>query len=321
MFISQTHTLAITAAVLCACFSMNSVTGFFAPGVLTHTNNMLMSSESSTLLRDSEDDGAAPLPLTVSDLQRLTAVQTRHKTIPLLIMDAVVPGQTISFSSNDPRFHSLVHYVLSGGKDIGMVGMNPQTGRPMNIGATLPVTPDNVSVNQQTKAVTLTVQAKGRFEVQGEPWLFDDPTITRSEDDDDDNIMDNAAFYMADVETVDSRKEEPLSDEAAVTTQHLADQLPNLIGSWVHHLVATNKADALKMESRMMDLGPLPGDWTEQALWVAALLNPTSGAEERVCLEIRPAMLSCTSDHDRMLLATAALQSSIDHVSGKKRLL
>ena len=203
-----------------------------------------------------------------------------------------------------------------------MVGVNPQTGNPLTVGVTLPVKPEDVVVNKQTKVVSLTLQAKNRFEVQGEPWLLDeDPTITN--DDDEDNS--DAAFYLADVETVDSRREDPMTDEAAATTQNLADQLPSLIGTWVHNLVAANRADALKMESRMMELGPLPSDWTQQALWVAALLNPStshtaSSEEQRVCMEIRPAMLSCKNDHDRMLLATAALQSSIDHVSGKKKL-
>jgi len=53
-------------------------------------------------------------------------------------------------------------------------------------------------------------------------------------------------------------------------------------------------------------------------------LNPTSSdmaeSEDRVCLEIRPAMLSCKNDHERMILATTALQSSIDHVSGKNKM-
>jgi len=56
--------------------------------------------ESSTLLRDCEDDSmgaAAPLPLTASDLQRLTMLKSRHKTMPLMIMEAMVPGQSISF--------------------------------------------------------------------------------------------------------------------------------------------------------------------------------------------------------------------------------
>lgn len=210
---------------------------------------------------------------------------------------------------------------MSGEGEIGIVGFNPQTGKPLSVGVTLPVHPEDVVVDKSTKVVTLNVQAKDRFEVQGQPWMFDDDaTITREGDEDNAD----AAFYLADVKTVDGRREAPLTDEAAVTTQNLADQIPNLIGTWVHHLVTKNKADALKMESRMMDLGPLPSSWTEQALWIAALLNPTSSdmaeSEDRVCLEIRPAMLSCKNDHERMILATTALQSSIDHVSGKNKM-
>ena len=56
--------------------------------------------QSSTLLRDSEDDSAdaaMPLPFSASDLQRLALLKSRHVTMPLLIMDALVPGQSMTF--------------------------------------------------------------------------------------------------------------------------------------------------------------------------------------------------------------------------------
>lgn len=53
---------------------------------------------------------------------------------------------------------------------------------------------------------------------------------------------------------------------------------------------------------------------TERALWVAALLNPTQPYRKPACLDIRPAMLACTNDYDRTVLAVQALQSSIDHM-------
>lgn len=56
--------------------------------------------QSSTLLRDSEDDSAdaaMPLPFSAADLQRLASLKSRHTTMPLLIMDALVPGQTMVF--------------------------------------------------------------------------------------------------------------------------------------------------------------------------------------------------------------------------------
>jgi hypothetical protein len=220
--------------------------------------------------------------------------------------------------SSDPKFHNLIKHVLQSGEEIGMIGLNPHTGQPINVGVTLPVTVDNVLLDTRTNTVTVQVQARRRFEVQGEPWLHhQEGGLTPAG-----SSSNHAAFYMADVEIIDDRPEEPLADDVAVVTQSLANKIPDLVGVWVHHLVATNRAEALRMEARMMELGPLPSKWKDQALWVAALLNPAQGAktDEKVCLDIRPAMLSCHTNYQRMLLATAALQSSIDHVSGKKKL-
>ena len=98
--------------------------------------------------------------------------------------------------------------------------------------------------NPQTSSLTVKLQAKRRFEVQGEPWLHD------GRDDQPKKKRRDAAFYMADTELVDDRPEEPLSDDAAAVAQNLSDQIPLLVATWVTHLVATNKADALKMEAR-----------------------------------------------------------------------
>lgn len=213
--------------------------------------------------------------------------------------------------SADLKFHNLVRHVLSEGTEIGMIGLNPHTGRPLNVGVTLPVTARNVHLDEKTNIVTLKCQAKSRFEVQGEPWLYKDDEFDTDKDD---------CFYVADIEIVEGRPEDRLTDDMAAVAQNLANQIPGLVATWVQQLVMHNKQDALKMEARMMALGALPSEWKDQALWVAALLNPTTSDEEKVCLEIRPAMLACKNDHDRMILATAALQSSIDHVSGKRRL-
>lgn len=49
-----------------------------------------------------------------------------------------------------------------------------------------------------------------------------------------------------------------------------------------------------------------------RAIWIASLVNPlpTLG----VCMEIRPAMLACKNDYDRITLATVAIRSSIDNL-------
>jgi hypothetical protein len=272
---------------------------------------------SSTLLRDSQDDSseaAVNLSFSASDLARMASIKSRHVTMPLLIMDSIVPGQTMFFESDDPKFHNLIRHSLQEGTEVGMIGLNPHTGRPLTHGVTLPIKVENVVLDTRKNVLSVKVQAERRIEVQGEPWLHDEAGEMDRQ---------SASFYMADLEIVDDRPEEPLADDLATNTQNLSDQVPLLVGSWVHHLVAKNRADALKMEERMMELGPLPSDWKDQAFWVAALLNPCSShqaSEEKVCLEIRPAMLSCKNDHERMILATAGLQASIDHISGEREL-
>lgn len=78
----------------------STVMAFVVPPATFHTQSVSYYQSSSTLLRDSEEDrlgAATPLPLTASDLSRLAAVKSRHLTIPIMIMDAMVPGQSISF--------------------------------------------------------------------------------------------------------------------------------------------------------------------------------------------------------------------------------
>jgi hypothetical protein len=88
----------------------------------------------------------------------------------------------------------------------------------------------------------------------------------------------------------------------------------------VQCVIKAEATDAEGMKSRMDDLGVMPDedDMTERALWTAALINPLPALG--VCLEIRPAMLSCGNDYDRMVLVCQALQSSMDHLTGKQRL-
>lgn len=70
--------------------------------------------------------------------------------------------------------------------------------------------------------------------------------------------------------------------------------------------------------SLSQDIGAMPIDIGARAMWVASLVNPLPALD--VCLEVRPAMLACKNDYDRIMLASAAIQGSIDHMTGKRKL-
>jgi hypothetical protein len=153
---------------------------------------------------------------------------------------------------------------------------------------------------------SITVQARRRFEVQGEPWL------DRSQ-----------SFYLAHVEIVDNRQEPLLDNDLQQQVQELSKQIPALVQEWLGLVLSTETSNVKNMSRAMKEMGEMPmddNDVTGRAMWVARLLNPVNSTFSRVCLEVRPAMLACTNDLHRMILAVAALQGSIDHLSGKKHL-
>mmetsp|Transcript_22119 Transcript_22119/g.32908 ORF Transcript_22119/g.32908 Transcript_22119/m.32908 type:complete len:111 (+) Transcript_22119:263-595(+) len=109
-----------------------------------------------------------------------------------------------------------------------------------------------------------------------------------------------------------------MSQEQKEEAKRLSSEIPSLVEQWLEQVFQSGKSDVDGMRERMNSIGPMPDTVGERAIWVGALINPIPPLG--VCLEIRPAMLACKNDHQRMQLAIAAIQSSIDHLSGKRRL-
>jgi len=292
--------------------------------------------------RDDSGDLAEPLPLSAEDLERLSELKFRHvPAMPIMILDAMLPRQRLTFRSSDPRFRRLVEYCVDDHGDVydnphrlGMLGLNPYTGKPLCRGvtvsisvvsdgegrdddkatatSTIAVQHNDVDLDSrrarmsQTKAITLSIRGERRIEVQGQPWLDD-----------------SGSFYLADVEVVGGDNE---FHQSAMTTEQweeaegLSQTLPSKLREWMALVVETGVTDQDGMNARLMDLGEMPTSKriTDRAMWTAALVNPLPALG--VCLEIRPAMLSCSNALERTVLACQAVQSSIDHMRGKRRL-
>jgi hypothetical protein len=131
---------------------------------------------------------------------------------------------------------------------------------------------------------------------------------------------DSQSFYLADVEIVSGRQEPLLDRHLQQQMEELSNQIPSLVQEWLGLVLSTETSNVREMTRTMMEMGEMPVDATGRAMWVASLVNPGKSTFPRICLEVRPAMLACTNDWHRMTLAVAALQGSIDHLSGKKRL-
>jgi hypothetical protein len=150
------------------------------------------------------------------------------------------------------------------------------------------------------KSLALSLKGRRRFQVMGRPFL--DPS---------------QSFYLANVEIVENKKE-VMDKSQKEHAQIFYDSIPDMVQEWVNCVLKTEKVTPEAMHEILQDIGPMPKSWQKRAMWVGALVNPT-GPPLGVCMEIRPAMLSCHSDHDRLLLSSTALQSSIDSLKEENR--
>lgn len=315
----------------------------------TTTSTTTTTTALSVLERHHEDSAeyATPLELSTVDWQRLTrARRVRRQEMPLLILpEALLPRQGLVLESTDPAVCRLVDYCLTHDAALCLLGVNPLSGRPLGRGVTVNVTAaareHALYANPVSGSVRLAVTAAsardddGLVEVQGEPWLVDD----------DDGR--GGSFYMADVETVPYGDGSSSSSVHEMTPQqregalYLSDTLPSLMDEWRKWVIKSGACDHDGLQERLealiggengddddhdgqhySDYGMMPTGLTERAFLVAAMLNPSRPKAYRhpVCIDIRPAMLACTNDYERTILAVQALQSSMDHLSGKHKL-
>ena len=208
-----------------------------------------------------------------------------------------MPGQRLEFSLRDKRFRVLAERLRDNGEELGMIGFDPSTGDPLNVGVTVKIQ----TLKIEETSFTLGIEGYERFEVQGEPV-----------------IDETGSYYMADIEIVEGRSpERELSFEQLQEATRLHSEIPDLVQEWLQWLYKTGRATPESMEPRLPGT-TMPSEIGGRAVWAAALVNPLPALG--VCLEIRPSMLACQSNLERVRLAHASLKASIDHLSGKQRL-
>jgi len=219
----------------------------------------------------------------------------------------------LEITSSDPKLNSLIDYVLQSttSDELGILGLNPRTKSPLNIGVTAKVTKENVRnalTGTRTGAGTgavISLQTTGqrRFEIEEQPYLHD-----------------SGSFYMAHVEIVEDR-EEIMSMEQCHEAEKLSRKLPSLVQKWKQLVYSQSTTVKRQVNYIMETIGPMPGNdhIGKRALWVGSLVNPHPLPEMELCSEIRPALLSCKNNYQRIYLAVLSLQSSIDYLSDRKR--
>lgn len=287
-------------------------------------------------------------------------MKTRGRVIPIIIMgEAILPGQRLDFRSADPKIEELIKYIAQIEKDyansrgrsnlnveIGVLGVNPENGVPLHTGVTVIMQSKDfaysLTAHNSDRAITTSFKGDRIFRLAAKPWM--DPT---------------ESFFMAHVEVLDGRYDDVAYRTKGRDVQIVADELfaiiPEMVDEWMElmfkaglttpaslllsqrELVSSNQQQYQVYDDVHMKDDPLhiirrrnnnyalypPRLQTERAIWVAALLNPIRAYPVVVSEEIRPQLLACRNDRDRLDLCVNALRLSIGFlkvfIDAKKR--
>ncbi|CAK0879905.1 unnamed protein product, partial [Prorocentrum cordatum] len=228
---------------------------------------------------------ARPPPPSDEDMaalqRRINEARSRPR-LPLLVVDAMVPGQRLRFSSGDA---SLENALQEGSGEAIILGA--WKGAILRHGV--------VGSMQRTDG--------GQWELRGRRHVKVLPPIERTLDD------------------INMARAEFIEDEVREADIQVARSLRPLVQEW-RQLVEGTKFERFEGQilGVLDDMGPMPRDEDAGALalWVAGLINPLPGLG--VAHEIRPAALSAEAVGERLTVVLEGIKGSIGHLSGKKPL-
>mmetsp|Transcript_95566 Transcript_95566/g.242897 ORF Transcript_95566/g.242897 Transcript_95566/m.242897 type:complete len:329 (-) Transcript_95566:118-1104(-) len=211
--------------------------------------------------------------------QRLNEERERPR-FPLLVLDAMVPGQRMEFDSGDELLERLEEF-----GEVGVVGMWQQQALRHGVVAQLKRLGDMKWELKALKHVRLA------------------PPVEKTSE----------GLTMARFKAVRDEVAE-VDVEVARTLAPLVQEWCSLVCS-----NKFERFDG-QVSAILEELGPMPSaeDVGALALWVAALVNPLPALG--VAYEIRPAALASASVSKRLEVVHQGIKGSIGHVSGKEPL-
>lgn len=213
-------------------------------------------------------------------LQRRIDEARRCPDLPVITIDAMLPGQRLRFASRDPCLKSLAE-----AGEAAVLGA--WQGAPLSHGVTASVR----EVAQDT------------WELRGQRHVKMAGSLESSDD----------GLAVARFEFVEDEVQE-VDVEVAKTLLLLVQEWRGLVEG-----TSFERFEG-QIKGILADLGPMPPpeEAGRLALWVAALVNPLPALG--VAYEIRPAALTAPSVSQRLRVASEGIRGSIGHLDGTRRL-
>ena len=278
---------------------------------------------------EDEDGSSSSSSFDMKSLQsRMAQVQDSDSKLPIIVLDTMLPRQTLKIEVENDIFQRLVKHLMENeNPNFGMVGLATlaTTGEtiPLQNGVEVEIvgTPKVVDGQEQNpdgtkgKALRVKLVAKRRFRIKQdelttvpEGW-----TAARVE------FFDASAQEETEHENK-IEQQDPLSLARAIQqAAQLTKADKNLIEKWIS-LARKKEQFPGQVDQILKDLGPIPPpeEPSNRAFWVGALINPLPGMG--VAMEIRPLLLMAQNAEERVGIVLNQIQDSIAHMDGTKPL-
>ncbi|GFH52747.1 hypothetical protein CTEN210_09223 [Chaetoceros tenuissimus] len=274
------------------------------------------SPEKSTRLKAQEDGDDFDFMKALNS--RIQQVQELETKIPLVVLDCMLPRQTLKIQVRNPLLMELVRTQMQKETPtFGMLGMAIlNTGEKINL-----TTGCEVEIMEnpafEGDSVFLVLKAGRRFIITGEVdnaeqgWTEARVKYLNSQEQEDEEIK-NSDDKMSVARAIMKAKE--LTTPNANMENNLS-----LVDRWIE-LAKENEREVGQIDALLEDIGQIPPEDqpTERALWIGSLINPLPAMG--VAMEIRPALLTATSAEKRIEVACEGILKSIRHMDGSARM-
>lgn len=286
----------------------------------------------------SESSQPSPSVFDMASLNsRLEEVRERDETLPLVVLDSMLPRQVLEIQVRNALMMELVRDCVAREKPyIGMLGIaRLASGEQIHLtrGVEVEILEDRLQLLPEGQGLRMALKAtERRFQIQ------DGPDSVRTVGGGD------RGYTEAKVQFLDSAREE--EDEAKTGNANddgdseanddrmsvaravvRAEELtmPNgsmpdnasLVDRWIE-LAREKERSPGQIDGILEDLGAIPpaDRPSERAFWVGALINPLPAMG--VALEIRPALLMATKAEQRVEVALQGILRSIRYMDGSQ---